>query len=42
MFVFCVLCFVFFLSVLLLGCIVQFMHTLHSLTGAYYINSLIH
>ena len=31
MFVFCVSCFVFFLSVLLLGSIVQFMHTLHSL-----------
>ena len=31
MFVFCVSCFVFFLFVLLLGSIVQFMHTLHSL-----------
>ena len=31
MFVFCVSCFVFFLFVLLLGSLVQFMHTLHSL-----------
>ena len=39
----CVSCFVFFLSVLLLGSIVQFMHTLHSLfRGQLQFNSIWH